>query len=684
LPVHPLSPDRLELNLKRYELRRGGAVLKLEKIPMELLIFLVEHKDRLVSRDEIIEKIWGKGVFLDTEQGINTAVRKIRLALREDPEEPRYLQTVVGKGYRFIGPITLAADVGSGITDIAPDSPGKRRGFPIRTALVVVAVFASLALLMLGMNIFGLRTSLLNRDLPIRSIAVLPLENLSGDPAQEYLADGLTDELITHLAKLGSLKVISRTSVMQYKSAHKPLPEIARALNVEGIVEGSVVRSGGKVRVTVQFIRAANDQHLWAEDYERDSGDLIDLQREIARAITQQIALNLNSEQQAYFAQRTLHDPELNEAYLRGLFFWDKRTEPDLRRAIQNFNLAISRDPGFAPAYAGVANSYNLLWYLGFIKANEAVPQARSAVEKALALDPQSAEAHVALAYLMHHYDWDWTGAEKEHRRAIELSPGYSLAHQWYAYYLRSCGRFDESLAEYERARELDPLSVLKTLRVAAGHARKHDDVVALSLIRRAMELNPSDSAAYYSLAELMEREGHAPDATREWRTALRLDGDQQLLVLFDATLRKSDFPAAKRAIGKTLLARMTTIARTGYVSPRTFVELYARIGDKENTLRWLDQAFLEHSSFLVQIREDSLYEDLHSEPRFRAMLLRMRIPGVDFSRIVCPSATCPSYLHQRNPQTAPAPGPANPPHSFAANAGGPNRKSPKATPPAT
>lgn len=321
MPVHPLSPDRLELNLKRYELRRGGAVLKLEKIPMELLIFLVEHKDRLVSRDEIIEKIWGKGVFLDTEQGINTAVRKIRVALREDPEEPRYLQTVVGKGYRFIGPITLAADVGSGITDIAPDSPGKRRGFPIRTALVVVAVFASLALLMLGMNIFGLRTSLLNRDLPIRSIAVLPLENLSGDPAQEYLADGLTDELITHLAKLGSLKVISRTSVMQYKSAHKPLPEIARALNVEGIVEGSVVRSGGKVRVTVQFIRAANDQHLWAEDYERDSGDLIDLQREIARAITQQIALNLNSEQQAYFAQRTLHDPELNEAYLRGLFF---------------------------------------------------------------------------------------------------------------------------------------------------------------------------------------------------------------------------------------------------------------------------------------------------------------------------------------------------------------------------
>jgi len=632
LPERPPSPDRLDLNLKRYELRRGGALLKLEKIPMDLLIFLVEHKDRLVSRDEIIEKIWGQAVFLDTEQGINTAVRKIRLALREDPEQPRYLQTVVGKGYRFIGPITLANDIEGGTAEIRAEHrpPVKPHRFLFRTVLIGIAAFASLALLTFGMNIFGLRTSLLNRNLPIRSIAVLPLENLSGDPAQEYLADGLTDELITHLAKLGSLKVISRTSVMQYKSAHKPLPEIARALNVQGIVEGSVVRSGGKVRVTVQFIRAANDQHLWAEDYERDSGDLIDLQREIACSIARQIALNLNAEQQAYFAQQTMHDPELNEAYLRGLFFWDKRTEPDLRRAIQNFNLAISRDPGFAPAYAGVANSYNLLWYLGFIKADEAVPKARSAVEKALALDPQSAEAHVALAYLMHHYDWDWVGAEREHRRAVELSPGYSLAHQWYAYYLRSCGRFEESLVESERARELDPLSVLKILRVASAHARKHDDDAAISLIHRAMELNPTDSAAYYSLAELMEKEGHASDATREWRTALQLDGDQQLVDLFDATLRKSDFPAAKRAIGKSLLARMTTTARTGYVSPRTFVELYARIGDKENTLRWLDQAFVEHSSFLVQIREDSLYEDLHSEPRFRAMLLRMRIPGAD------------------------------------------------------
>jgi TolB-like protein/DNA-binding winged helix-turn-helix (wHTH) protein len=640
LPGKCRKLDQLDLDLKRHELRRGPTVLRLEKIPMEMLIFLVEHKDRLVSREEIVEKIWGKDVFLDTEQGINTAVRKIRLALRDDPEQPRYLQTVVGRGYRFVGPITVITTTGNGETEmpkelpqpsleaVSPLSSSSPSRYGLRIALVAGAVLSILTFLTLRTSIFGLRSRSVSRTVPIRSIAVLPLENLSGDAAQEYLADGLTDELITHLVKLGSLKVVSRTSAMQYKSKHKSLPEIATALNVDGIVEGSIVRSGSKVRVTVQLIRAASDQHLWAEDYERQMGDLIDLQREIARTIAQQVALSLNAEQQAYFAQRTLHDPELNEAYLRGLFFWNKRTEPDLRRAIENFNLAISRDPSFAPAYGGVANSYSLMWYLGFMKADEAVPQTRSSVEKELALDPQSSEAHVALAYLKHHYDWDWAGAELEHRRAIELSPGYSLAHQWYAYYLRSVGRFHEALAEYERARELDPLSVLKTLRVAALYAQEHNDAMCSSFIHRAMELNPSDSAPHYSLAELIEREGHASGASLEWRTALQLDGDQQLVDLFDKALTKSGFREAKRAVAATLLERMTIRAKTSYVSPRNFVELYLQIGDKENALRWLDAAFAEHSSFLVQIAHDPAYEDLRTDPRFRAMLQRMRAPG--------------------------------------------------------
>jgi len=319
-------------------------MLRLEKIPMELLILLVERREQLVNREEIIERLWGRDVFLDTEQGINTAIRKIRLALRDDPDEPRYLLTVVGKGYRFIGPIAVISNA-KGTEPSKPfetlasvavpaSTPFASGRLWLRTALVAVVLLAIAGLLAIGFNLFGFRQRLLTRNLEIRSIAVLPLENLSGDPAQEYLADGLTDELITHLAKLGSLKVISRTSVMQYKSARKSLPEIAHALGVDSIVEGSVVRSGSKVRVTVQLIRAANDQHLWAEDYEREMGDVIDLQREIAGTIARQVTLSLNPEQQAYFATRASHDPQLNEAYLRGLFFWGDSTRRSSKTSV--------------------------------------------------------------------------------------------------------------------------------------------------------------------------------------------------------------------------------------------------------------------------------------------------------------------------------------------------------------
>ena len=635
MPGDGQKSDDLELDLKRYELRRRGRALRMEKIPMELFIFLVENKDKLVSRGAIVERLWGKDVFVDTEQGINTAIRKIRLVLRDDSEEPRFVQTVVGKGYRLVGPVTV---VGGNETttseevarNAAPTTPpaSSQQSSRSRIVGVPVAILAIAVTIMLGINFFGLRHSSQSRNLGIHSIAVLPLENLSGDPGQEYLADGMTDELITHLAKLGSPKVISRTSVTQYKRARQPLPEIARALNVDAIVEGSIALSGNKVRVTVQLIRASDDQHLWAEEYDRELGDVIELQRQIAGVIAQQVAVNLGPEQEAYFAHRQPRDPALSEAYLRGLFFWDKRTEPDLHRAIDNFNAAVAREPSFAPAYAGLANSYNLLWYLGFMKAEEAVPQARAAMEKALALDPLSAEAHVARAYLLHHADWNWTAAEAEHLRAVELSPGYSLAHQWNAYFLRSAGRLEQALAENELARELDPLSVMKTLLVATALARRGDDTAALPLIRRAMELDPSSGQAHYDLSELLQRQGRAAESASEWRNGLQLDGDSQLLARFDTTLHHADLTAAKRAVAHMLVERRHEQAKHHCVSPRVFAELYMQSGDKESGLRWLEKAFDEHSSFLVQITHDPLYDPLRSEPRFQAMLRRMNAPG--------------------------------------------------------
>ena len=648
MPEETIRFGEFELEPGSYELRRRQKPVKIEKIPMELLIFLATRQGRLVTRKEIIEHIWGPDVFLDTEHAINTAIRKIRVALRDDAEQPRFVQTVVGKGYRFAAVIQETARNGeketAGLNKATGDElsakaiPLPGRAEPISTsssasppraarvwlALAVISLVACGALLWMAARSFRPKGPAL-----IRSIAVLPLDNLSGDASQDYLADGLTDELITHLAKLGSLKVISRTSVMQYKGTHKALPEIARALNVDGIVEGTMVRAGNNVRVTVQLIRAANDQHLWAEEYQREFGDLISLQREIARTIAQEVALNLDPEQKAYFARQAPHDPKLNEAYLRGLFFWEKRTEADLHRAVENFNIAISRDSDFTPAYAGIANSYNMLWYFGFMKAEEAVPQAHAAVERALVLDPLSPEAHVGLGFLKLHYDWDWAGGELECRRAIELRPGYSLAHQWYAYYLLNAGRLDEGTAERALARELDPLSVFKTLGLADVYVQKHDDARAKFWVQRAIELNPADSAAHYALSKLMETEGRTADAALQWRNGLQLDADPKKLAVFDKTIVQAGFPAAKRAVIEQLLRETTAKAKTSYVSPVKFVDLYVQLGDKENAFRWLAAAFEEHSSFLVQIGRDPMYVSLRSDPRLKAMLQRLHFPGM-------------------------------------------------------
>lgn len=380
-----LKTDDLLLDLKRYQIRRNGSVLRIEKIPMEFFILLVEKKCELVSREEIIERLWGKDVFLDTEQGINTAIRKIRLALKDDSEQSRFIQTVVGKGYRFIGPITVVKN-GSAPTE-APEEPrlpsptvfpkatARARRFRLKSALAVVALTALTVLLAYGFNFFRVRQRLLTRNLQIRSIAVLPLENLSGNPAEDYFAEGMTDELITNLAKVSSLRVISRTSVMRFKGARRPLPEIASALNVDAVVEGSVVRSGNRVRITAQLIYAPTDRHLWAEEYERDQRDVLELQSEVARTIAQGIRATLTPQEQLRLVSRGAVNPQAYEMYLRGRSYWNQRTEAALGKAIDQFSKAIQSDANFAEAYSGLADSYTTLGYLSYLDPNDAFPK---------------------------------------------------------------------------------------------------------------------------------------------------------------------------------------------------------------------------------------------------------------------------------------------------------------------
>ena len=628
--------DAYELRLSTREFLKHGLRIKLPPQAFQVLQMLVERPGQLISREEFHRALWPADTFVDFDQGLNSAVKKIRDALNDSAETPRYIETLPRLGYRFIGEVNrrdstdvlrpvdgnhASEEVSRNPMPVAP--PAGRQNLRLRIVSMAVVI-----LVLVGSGIYLLIHRAPATNSSIRSIAVLPLENLSGDPDQEYLADGMTDELITHLAKLGSPKVISRTSVMRYKGALQPLPEIAQALKVDAVVEGSIALSGNRVRVTVQLIRASDDQHLWAEEYDSEMGDMLTLQRLIASSIAQEVRAKLGPEQQTYFAAKVSRDPVLNEAYLRGLYFWEKRTEPDLRRAIENFNAAIARDPGFAPAYAGVANSYNLLWYLGFMRADEAVPQARAAIEKALALDPLSAEAHLARAYVFLHQDWNWAAGDAELRRTLDLSPGYALAHQWNAYFLRAAGRPEEGLAESELARELDPLSVMKTLLAAAALQGQGDDAAAIRLIRRAMELDPSNSAPHYTLSELLQRQGLAAEAVAEWRTGLKLDGDLGVISRFDSTIGRTDFTAAKRAVARMLVERRLEQAKNRYLSPRVFVELYLQAGDNENSVRWLAKAFDEHSSFLVEIAHDPLYEPLHSDPRFQEMLGRLHAPG--------------------------------------------------------
>ncbi|HJZ66733.1 MAG TPA: winged helix-turn-helix domain-containing protein, partial [Blastocatellia bacterium] len=390
-----------ELDLNVYELRRAGRAVKLERIPMEVLLFLVERRDRLVSREEIVERIWGDGVFLDTDNSINGAIRKLRQALKDDPERPQFIQTVTGKGYRFIAPVIGGGSaaprhfVPTGhVSQTQTRKPTRTRAAVALALLIVVAV---------AMAVWALTSSHSTGAAPsVRSIAVLPLDNLSGDPSQDFFVDGMTDELITDLAKVSALRVISRTSVMRYKGTKKGLPEIARELNVDGIIEGSVVRSGQRVRITAQLLHAPSDRHLWAETYERDVGDVLRLQSEVAQAIAQQVRAQLTPQQQVQLRSARPVNPEAYEAYLKGRYYLTNQftTAQPLNTAKNYFEEAIRKDPGFALAYSGLADSYLYLALVRQLSPEGGYRSANEALRKASELDDNIGEIHDTLGVL--------------------------------------------------------------------------------------------------------------------------------------------------------------------------------------------------------------------------------------------------------------------------------------------
>jgi len=522
-----------ELDMDAAELHKQGVKFKLQDQPFKVLQILLEKPGQIVTRNELRARVWPANTYVEFDQGLYSAMGRLRETLGDSSESPRFVETLPRRGYRFIAPITESAPIAENARIAEPDLRVEK-GIPKaanrlrRFAVSIVAGLLGGALLLgvfLGFDIAGAREWLRRySNRPIHSIAVLPLENLSGDPGQDYFADGMTDELITNLAQLSGVRVISRTSIMQYKDTKKTLPQIGRELNVDAVVEGSVVRSGNRVRITAQLVDAATDQHLWAASYDRELRDVLTWQSQAAQEIASEVRIELTSTEQRHIGRAHSVNSEAFEAYLKGRYHWNKRSKDGLRKAEQYFQEAIQKDPNYAPAYAGLADTYILFANFNIAAPGRAYPRAKEMASKAIQIDGTLAEAHTSLATLKAIYDWDRSGAEQEFRRAIELNPSYATAHHWYAEdLLIRMGRQAEALAEIERARQLDPLS----LQINAVEGRilslSNQNDKAIEQGRRALDLDPGWSAGHWWFGLAYEQRRRYPEAIVEFQKAISL-----------------------------------------------------------------------------------------------------------------------------------------------------------------
>jgi TolB-like protein/Flp pilus assembly protein TadD len=459
---------------------------------------------------------------------------------------------------------------------------------------------------------------------PIDSLAVLPMENVSRDPEQEYFVDGMTEALISDLAKIGSLKVISRTSVMRYKATTKSLPEIAKELNVDAVVEGSVLRVGGRVRITAQLIHAATDEHLWTESYDRDLRDVLRLHSEVARTIAQQIKVTLTPQVQARMAESRPVNPEAYQAYLKGRFYWEKRTPEGLKKAVEYFEQAVSLDPDWPLGYAGLADAYGLMPWYSSMRGSEAMPKAKAAAAKALEMDESLAEAHTSRGWIAAAYDWDWPTAEREYERAIALSPNYATAHHWYAVYFRNMGRHHEALREITKAQELDPLSLIIGVNVGLMHYFAGDFEQAETWLRKTLELGPDFARTHRDLARNLLLQGRTAEATTEAREAVRLsNADPWHIATLGYVFAKAGQPEEARRI----LDELAALSKEAYVAPSLFAWVYAGLDDRDRMFDWLEKAFQERDLLLPATLPDPLLAPMRTDPRFVDLVRRVGLP---------------------------------------------------------
>ena len=625
-----------ELDLRAGELRKHGLRVRLQEQPFQILVMLLDHPGEVVTREELQKKLWPADTFVDFDHGLNKAINKIREALGDSAESPRFVETVARRGYRFLVEVKLAdaaplpnsalATQPSPATEIG-DRPPLAGNLPARKSLLPlpalkISVFA-LLLLTAALAIWKFHSS--NRPSPaIRSLAVLPLESLSSDASQDYFADGMTDELIADLGQISALRVISRTSVMVYKHARKPLPQIARELNVDAVVEGTVLRSGDRVRITAQLIEASSDKHLWSQSYEGELRDTLALQSQVARAIAEQIRINVNPQEQAALKNVKVVNPRAYESYLKGRFFWNKRTADGLKVALAYFNQAIDEDPNYAQAYSGLADTYALLgdWQYAVMTPKEALPKAKAAAVKALELDTALGEAHNSLAFCLDGYDWDFDSAGKEFRRAIELNPGYATAHHWYAWHLSLLGRYDEAIAEMKKAENLDPLSLIINADLAELLVLAHLSDESIQQSRKTIEMDSNFAFAHNQLAQAFLQKHLNEEAVAELQKALQLSPGSPTIM---ANLARGYVASGKRGEALKLLNDLKKRSNSTYSHGSEIAVIYAALGDTDQAMNCLEKSYQERFNPGVLLRPG--FDPLRSDPRFQALVRRIGLP---------------------------------------------------------
>jgi TolB-like protein/DNA-binding winged helix-turn-helix (wHTH) protein/tetratricopeptide (TPR) repeat protein len=635
--VSEVAPSRgsvcfgaFEVDFRKGEVRKHGYRLRLQDQPFRILQILLEHPGELVTREEIQRRIWPADTFVDFEKGLNNAIRKLRDALGDSTEEPRFIETYSGRGYCFIASITPtngASRIEEAVSPVEVSVPAPSRPLYRRLAVGAVVLLAFVATLF-GFDIGGVREHWLTRASSpvIRSLAVLPLANLSNDPNQEYFSDGMTDALITDLAQIGSLKVISRTSTIQYKQTKKTLPEIARELNVDGIIEGTVQRSGDRVRITAQLIYGPGDKHMWANSYERDMRDIFTLEREVTSDVAHQVQARLTTSSQAHMSPPRPANPKVLDLYLMGNYhgslYANGAGDDEKRKGAEYYQQAIEADPNFAPAYNGLANMHlYLLW-----PSDQDFEIARRMAERAVELDPNSSEAHVTLGQIKRQV-WNWAGEEEEYRRAIALNANNTNAHDYLAYHLDSTGRLDEGWKESQTAQELDPDS--DHLSGAYEDRGQYERAIAMRQIM--VKRYPDDGYLHLNLFRDYVKTGMQEEALQEIEKTATLFGFPESALRIHHALENSGFRGAMRQYA----GEMENLAATKRAFlPVNLAEVYASLGDKDRSFFWLEQAygrrdFLAASTDepLGELSVEFLLDPLHSDPRFKDLMRRVGLP---------------------------------------------------------